>query len=350
MATQTSIGAQARTLPRRIATSTGGGTLVFLLVMSAIMATQNSKFLTSNNLFNVLNQSVFIGILAVAMTIVLIHGGIDLSVGAVAGLTGGVVAYLMGHGVPMGWAFIDALMLGTALGIVNGLVITRLGVPDFIATLAMLGVARGLLFVWTQGVPFIDYATDTYRTIGGLKDLFWQITLPMIILLVVALAAATMLTRSRFGSHVRATGSNREGARLSGVAVDKVKIAVYALSGALAALVGILLAGRLTTVQPGMGEGLELRAIAAAILGGAALTGGRGSVVGAVVGAVTLAVIQNIINLSGFNPAWETLIVGVIILAAVLADRLITLAASRSTATTSTPAADTGSGPAMAGT
>lgn len=347
MAAQGAAVGRAGGLPRRIATSTGGGTLLFLLVMCAIMATQNSTFLTSNNLLNVLNQSVFIGILAVAMTIVLIHGGIDLSVGAVAGLTGGLVAYLMGHGVPIGWAFIDALLLGTALGIVNGLVITRLGVPDFIATLAMLGVARGLLFVWTQGVPFIDYATSAYRTIGGLNAVVWKITVPMIVLAVVAALAAAMLTRSRFGSHVRATGSNREGARLSGVNVDKVKIAVYALSGALAALAGILLAGRLTTVQPGMGEGLELRAIAAAILGGAALTGGRGSVLGAVVGAITLAVIQNIINLSGLNPAWETLIVGAIILTAVIVDRLVTLAAGRSRAPASTTG-DTGPGRAMA--
>jgi ribose transport system permease protein len=337
-----------RALPRRVATSTGGGTLVFLLGMSAIMATQNSTFLTSSNLFNILNQSVFVGLLAIAMTIVLIHGGIDLSVGAVAGLSGGVVAYLMGHGVPIGWAFVDALLIGTVLGTINGLVITRLGVPDFIATLAMLGVARGLLFVWTQGVPFIDYETSAYRTIGGLDEVFWQITLPMLILLAVAALAGIMLTRSRFGSHVRATGSNREGARLSGVGVDRVKVAVYALSGALAALVGILLAGRLTTVQPGMGEGLELRAIAAAILGGAALTGGRGSVVGAVVGAITLSVIQNIVNLSGINPAWETTIVGAIILAAVIVDRLVTLAAASATASAAAGSAGTPSGRAMA--
>jgi ribose transport system permease protein len=329
---------QARRLPRRIGTSAGGGTFVFLLVMCAVMATQNSTFLTANNIFNVLNQSVFVAILAVGITIVLIHGGIDLSVGAVAGLTGGLVAYLMGHGVPMGWAFVDGLLLGTALGLVNGLVITRLGVPDFIATLAMLGVARGLLFVWTQGVPFIDYVTNPYRTIGGLDKIVWQITLPMVIAVVIAGLAALMLRRSRFGSHVRATGSNREGARLAGVRVDRVKVIVYALSGALAAVVGIILAGRLTTVQPGMGEGLELRAIAAAILGGAALTGGRGSIVGAVIGAITLSVIQNIINLSGINPAWETTIVGAILLAAVIVDRLVSLAATRQRAPRAIPA------------
>jgi ribose transport system permease protein len=346
MSARTAALPQTRGLPRRLATSAGGGTFVFLIAMSAVMATQNSTFLTTNNLFNILNQAVFVAILAVGMTVVLVHGGIDLSVGAVAGLTGGVVAYLMGHHVPMGWAFIDALLLGTALGIINGLVITRLGVPDFIATLAMLGVARGLLFVWTQGVPFIDYETNAYRTIGGLDKVVWQITLPMIILVATAGLAAAMLISSRFGSHVRATGSNREGARLSGVAVDRVKVAVYALSGALAAVVGILLAGRLTTVQPDMGQGLELQAITAAILGGAALSGGRGSIVGAVVGAITLAVIQNIINLSGINPAWETTIVGGILLAAVVVDRIVSLAAARTRVRSTTEAK--GSGRAMA--
>jgi ribose transport system permease protein len=306
----------------RITKSSGGGTLVFLVVLSIIMAASKSSFLTVDNWANIINQSVFVGILAVGMTIVLVSGGIDLSVGAVAGLTAGIVAWLMGHGVPAPWAFIDALLLGIGLGIINGLVITRLRVPDFIATLAMLGVARGVLFVWTQGVPFLDYETSAYRTIGGLDRIVWVITLPMLILAVIAIAATVLLRKSRFGSHLRASGSNAEGARLSGVSVDRVKISVYALSGALAALVGILLAGRLTTVEPTLGNGMELNAIAAAVLGGAALTGGRGSIPGAVIGAITLAVIQNSINLMGIEPAWETLIVGAVLLIAVVLDRV----------------------------
>jgi ribose transport system permease protein len=306
----------------RITKSSGGGTLVLLVVLSIVMAVSKSSFLTVDNWANILNQSVFAGILAVGMTIVLVSGGIDLSVGAVAGLTAGIVAWLMGHGVPAPWAFIDALLLGIGLGIINGLVITRLRVPDFIATLAMLGVARGVLFVWTQGVPFLDYETSAYRTIGGLDRIVWVITLPMLILAVIAIAATVLLRKSRFGSHLRASGSNAEGARLSGVSVDRVKISVYALSGALAALVGILLAGRLTTVEPTLGNGMELNAIAAAVLGGAALTGGRGSIPGAVIGAITLAVIQNSINLLGIEPAWETLIVGAVLLIAVVLDRV----------------------------
>lgn len=336
-----------RAITRRAATSTGAGTVAFLVLISLVTATQSSTFLTLANVFNILNQSVFVAMLAIGMTIVVVNGGIDLSVGAIAGLTGGVAAYLMGHGVPMGWALIDAVLLGTALGTINGLVITRLGVPDFIATLAMLGVGRGLLFVWTQGVPFVDYETNAYRTIGGLDPLFWRITLPMLMVLVVMALAGVIMTRSRFGSHVRAAGSNREGARLAGVDVRRVKVLVYALSGALAAFAGIMLAGRLETVQPGMGNGLELDAIAAAILGGAALSGGRGSIIGAVIGAITLSVIQNIINLLNVNAAWETLVVGALILTAVVVDRATAVATARTrTAQRTAEPADTAMTPA----
>jgi ribose transport system permease protein len=323
-------------MARRALSSSSSGILVFLVVISGFMVTQESAFLTGSNWSNIVNQAVFVAILAVGMTIVLIAGGIDLSVGAVAGLCGGMVANLMAHGVPMPLAFVDALLLGTALGVVNGVVITRLGVPDFIATLAMLGIARGLLFVWTEGVPFLDFLNEEYRTIGGLDKLFWFVSVPLVILGIVAVTAAVLLRSSRIGSHIRATGSNPDGARLSGVDVERVKIGVYALSGALAAVVGILLAGRLTTVQPTMGQGLELSAIAAAVMGGAALTGGRGYILGAVLGALTLAVIQNMINLLDINPAWEVITVGAIIVVVVSIDRLTSLASTGESTTRAT--------------
>lgn len=323
--------ANARGRSRGLISSSAGGILVFLVAISLFTATQESTFLTGGNWSNILNQAVFVAILAVGMTIVLISGGIDLSVGAVAGLCGGLVASFMAHGVPMPIAFVDALLLGTALGTINGLVITRLGVPDFIATLAMLGIARGILFIWTEGVPFLDFLNEEYRTIGGLDKLFWFVSVPLVILALVAVGAAVLLRGARIGSHIRATGSNPDGARLAGVHVARVKIGVYALSGALAAVVGILLAGRLSTVQPTMGQGLELNAIAAAVMGGAALTGGRGSVLGAVLGALTLTVIQNMINLLDINPAWEVITVGAIIIVVVSVDRLTSLASTRDT-------------------
>jgi len=300
----------------------GGGIAAFLIVLCVAASVFAPGFADGDNWTNVVNQSVFVVILAIGMAVVLIAGGIDLSVGAVLGLSGGVVANLMGKGVAMPLAFAAALAVGAGIGLINGLMITKLGIPDFIATLAMLGVARGILFVWTQGIPFVDYMNDSYYRIGGLQPLVWRITIPMIVALVVALAVAGVLQYTAFGRHVYGSGSNRDAARLSGVAVDRVRIAVYVLSGLLAAAAGILLAGRLTTVQPDMGSGYELSAIAAAVMGGAALSGGRGRVLGAVLGALTLTVIQNIINISNVSPTWEPIVIGAILLLAVTTDRL----------------------------
>lgn len=300
----------------------GAGIIVVLAVVSAFVATQSPSFLTASNWFNILNQMVFLAILAVGMTTVLIARGIDLSVGSVLGLSGGVAAYLMSNGVPMPIAFVAALAAGTCLGIANGLMITKLGIPDFIATLAMLGFARGLLYVWTEAIPFRAYMDSFYYTVGGLTRLFGPVTVPILVALVVALIVAAVLRWTAFGRHVHGVGSNPEAAKLSGVNVDRVKITVYAISGLLAAVAGILLAGRLTTVQPDMGTGYELTAIAAAVMGGAALSGGKGSVFGAVIGALALTVINNVINILNVEPYWETIVLGVIILLAVAAERI----------------------------
>lgn len=299
----------------------GTGVAAFLALLCAITAGISPSFSDGTNWYNIANQTVFVMILAIGLTVVLIAGGIDLSVGSTVGLAGGVVANLMAGGTPMALAFVAALAVGASIGLVNGLLITKLKIPDFIATLAMLGVVRGILFVWTHGIPFIDYMNTTYYRIGGLNRLFWQITIPMIVVAGVGIAVATLLRWTAFGRHVYAVGSNRDAARLSGVRVDRMRIAVYVLSGFLAAIAGILLAGRLTTVQPDMASGYELNAIAAAVMGGAALSGGRGRVFGACVGALTLTVIQNIINISNVAPIWEPIVVGTILLLAVLADR-----------------------------
>jgi ribose transport system permease protein len=306
---------------KRMIAKPGVPILLFLILLIVVLSVASDQFLTSGNVFAIANQSVYVLILAVAMTFVLIGGGIDLSVGSVLGLSGGVAAYLLAHGTPMPLAFAAALLAGAVMGAINGLVITKLRVPDFVATLAMLGIARGVLYVWTNAIPFRDYMTTTYYTIGGLNRLFWEVTVPIVVALAATLAGAFALRRTRFGRQVRGAGSNVEAARLSGVAVDRLKIGVYVLSGTLAAVAGILLAGRLTTVHPEMGTGYELDAIAAAVMGGAALTGGRGSILGAFVGAVTLTVIQNAINILNVNPYWETIITGTVILVAVIVAR-----------------------------
>lgn len=300
----------------------GGGIVVLLVVISVITAFLSPTFLTVSNLVNLLNQAVFLVILAIGMTIVLISRGIDLSVGAVLGLSGGVAANLMTNGIPMPIAFAAALAAGACLGTINGLVITKLKVPDFVATLAMLGVARGILFVWTGAIPFRSYMDSAYYFVAGLTPFLGPVTAPIVIALIVAVVSAAVLRRTPFGRHVYGIGSNPDAARLSGISVDGMKIRVYAVSGLLAAVAGILLAGRLTTVHPEMGVGMELDAIAAAVMGGAALTGGRGTVFGAVAGALTLTLIQNAINILNVNPYWETIVVGAVILLAVIAERV----------------------------
>jgi ribose transport system permease protein len=264
---------------------------------------------------------VFILIPTMGMTIVIVAGGIDLSVGSVIGLTGGVCAFLLNVGFPMPAAFALAIASGGAIGTINGFVITKLKVPDFVTTLAMLGVARGLLYVWTNGIPFRNYMTPDYYAIGGLRMIAGKLTIPVFVALAILLLLSFLLRRTYLGAHFRATGSNAEAARLSGIQPERIKVMSYTASGALAAITGVMLAGRLTTVHPAMGSGYELQVIAAAVMGGAALSGGRGSFYGALVGALTLTVIQNVINILNIESTWENVIVGGIILFAVLIDR-----------------------------
>ena len=305
------------------------GIALFLVVVFVVMSFASPVFLTTINLLNILNQSAFLMILAAGMAIVLMGGGIDLSVGAIAGLVGGVAAWLIAEtGTPMFGAVLVGLVVALGLGTLNALIIIHLRIPDFIATLAMLGFVRGLLHVWTEGVPFINYSSNDFRILGGLFRLIGGITAPEVIAFFITVGAILILLFTKFGRHLRATGDNPDIARLSGVNVIRMKFSIYIISGFLAGTVGILLAGRLTTVQANMGLGLEIKALAAAIMGGAILTGGRGSILGAVLGALALTVIQNIINLFGIEPAWETLVVGAIILIVVFSGRASTLLGS----------------------
>lgn len=320
---------ELKDLGRKLLYQPASGLVVFLVAISIVMTSIEPVYFTFQNWFNILGQAVFLVIIGIGMLFVLMAGGIDLSVGSVAGLTGGVAAWLILQGWPLAAAMPVAILAGTAIGAVNGLVITKLGIPDFVQTLAMLAIARGTLFVWTDGVPFTGYVTSGHRTLGGLSRLTWLITVPVLIAAGIALVASFVLSLTKLGQHVRATGSNSEAARLSGVNVDRVKIVAYMISGTLAGLAGVILAGRLTTVQAQMGSGLALETIAVAILGGAALTGGRGSVIGVILGAITLIVVQNVINLLNINPVWETLVVGITILIAASLARLTTVLLDR---------------------
>lgn len=306
---------------RSIAARPGTGVVTLLVLICIFMPLRTSAFMTTDNWYNLVQQMVYVALLAIGMTVVLITGGIDLSVGSVLGLSAGVMAWLINQGMVFIWALLAAVATGAAIGLVNGLVITKLGIPDFVATLAMLGIGSGLLFLWTGGVPFIGYMLPNYYRLGGSNPIVGKLTFPIAAMIVIAIVAAVILRATAFGRHAYGVGSNREAARLSGVPVDRVRITAYIISGTLAAFAGVLLAGRTTNVAPTTGSGYEIQAIAAAVIGGAALAGGRGRVLGALLGALTITVAGNVINLADIAATWQPVVVGGILLLAVGLDR-----------------------------
>lgn len=298
------------------------GVLALLLLICVLAAFTLPVFLDGSNLYNLVNNSLVVMILAMGMTVVLVSGGIDLSIGTTMALCAGVAAATMNFGLPLFAALLAALAMGALVGLGNGLLITRLGLPDFIATLAMLGFASGVLYIWTKGVPIIGYMVPEFYIIGGLTPLAGPLTLPMVIALLVALVLGGILGFTRLGTHFFAVGSSKTGAVQSGVRVDRVRMQAYIVSGLTAAVAGIIMAGRNTNVPADLGNGYEIQAIAAAIIGGAALSGGRGRIMGAILGAITLAAAVNLINLVGVPSSYQKIVIGGILVAAVLANRI----------------------------
>lgn len=302
----------------------GSGLIVMLVVFIAATSFVSPSFLSLGNWENIANQMVFVLLLTLGMTVVLIARGIDLSVGSVMGLSAGVCAYLITQGLIFPLALGAGVACGVFCGFLNALMITKLGLPDFVATLAMLGVARGVLFLWTEGTPFTRYMTPAYSLLGGQVKLAGVISIPVVITLVACLVVALMLRKSVVGRHLYAVGGSPDAARLSGIPVARITTFAYLVSGGCAGLAGVILAGRATNVAPTMGIGYEILAITAAIIGGAALTGGRGRMIGAVLGALTITLIANAMNIAGISSEWQQLVTGVILLVAVLLDRVTT--------------------------
>jgi ribose transport system permease protein len=297
------------------------GIVALLSIAILAMTILEPSFATSGNVTNIINAMMTVSFLAIGMTVVLIAGGIDLSVGSTMAVTAGVAGKLISYGMNMSLAFLCALVTGVCIGLINGLLITKLGIPDFIATLAMLGIGQGIILLWTQGVPILGYMNDAYYYIGGLKKIAGPISIPMILVVVISVAVAIILKRTNFGLKLYAVGSSSTSARNAGVNVDLIKISAYAISGLLAAIAGIHIAGRTTTIPPLIGKGYEISAIAAAVIGGASLLGGKGRVIGALIGALTLTLTRNIINLVGIASSWQAIVIGAVLVSAVLANR-----------------------------
>lgn len=288
-----------------------------LLFVGIVLFIATPDFLTTGNLLNVALAASVTALLGAGQTYVIILGEIDLSVGAVAGLAGVVSAMaLKSHGFMT--AVIAGLLVGALAGLVNGLLVTKTRMPSFIATLAMMSVLAGLTLRFTQGNP-VAVNDAAFVAIGQAKP--FGIPSPIVIMVASFALFGYLLARSRFGRYVYAVGDNAEAARLSGIPVDSVKILAFVISGVLSAIGGFILTARLSTAQPTAGTGLELAAIAAVIIGGTSLSGGRGALVGTAIGAVLLGTIDNGLNLLDVSPFLQDVVKGLVILFAVYLDR-----------------------------
>ncbi|KWC89353.1 sugar ABC transporter permease [Burkholderia cepacia] len=292
--------------------------LVGLIVVCIAMMIASPSFLSAANLENVLRQVSINAIIAVGMTCVILTGGIDLSVGSVMALSGTLAAGLMVAGVNAVAALAIGIAVGLGFGFLNGLFVAFAGMPPIIVTLATMGIARGLALIYTGGYP-IDGLPDWVAFFGSGK--VFGIQAPVLIMLAVYAIAWLLLDRMPFGRYVYAIGGNEQATRLTGVRVARVKLIVYTLAGLTSALAAIVLTGRLVSGQPNAGVGFELDAIAAVVMGGTSISGGRGAILGTLVGALLLGVLNNGLNMIGVNPYVQNVIKGGIILLAIYISR-----------------------------
>jgi ribose transport system permease protein len=304
-------------LSEAISQLAAAGALFAVIIFLSIVS---DDFLTADNLFNVGSQVAYTAVMAVGVTLVIITAGIDLSVGSVAALSGvlGVMA-MSGLGLPTPLGILGGTLVGAGAGLVNGLLISVAGLNPFIATLGMLTVARGLAYVVTDAVAVFG-APDSFRLLGQ-GVLVGGIPIPVLTILVVALAGYVVLQRTRLGRYAYAMGSNVEAARLSGIPVRRYLTSVYVISGALAGFGGMIAASRVASGQPNFGIGLELDVIAAVVIGGASLFGGQGTILGTLIGAFLIALIRNGSVLLDVNIYYQQIIIGVVIWLAVLWDQ-----------------------------
>lgn len=303
--------------------------LIALFILCLIIGFLSDKFFTISNFWNVLRQISVNICISVGMTLVVLMAGIDLSVGSVLALCGAVTAGLfkMGIELPSQNIYIGFTLLGAALagvltgallGFFNGFVITRFKVPSFVATLAMLTVARGLTMLWTKGFP-ISGLGEQFAYLG--TGWFVGVPVPVWISAVVVAVAILISDKTKLGRYIYAIGGNENASLLSGINITKVKITVYTIAGVLAAVGGLMVTSRLDSAQPNAGTGYELDSIAAVVIGGTSLSGGKGSIWGTVLGAIIIGVLNNGLVLLNVSPFWQQVVKGFVILLAVIIDK-----------------------------
>lgn len=289
-----------------------------LLVVVALISVSTPYFFTTDNLMGVFRSFSLIAIMSIGMVMVILTGGIDLSVGSVMGLSSLVTALGFQSGLPTFICILGGLATGLLFGLFNGALITVIRLPPFIATLGSLSIGRGLMYIITHGVPLTPDTPDSFAAIG--QGYVGPVPVPVVIMLAMTIVFSTLMRKTRFGRHVYATGGNEQAARLSGVKTARVKLLVYMLSGLIAGLAGIVSFSRYLSAEPASGFGAELDVIAAAAIGGASLSGGVGSVEGAIIGAALAGIIANGVVLMNINTYAQQAITGAVILIAVSLD------------------------------
>ena len=295
------------------------GILSVLVLLCVIVSLATNKFLKPNNLISVLRQISINTFIALGMTLIIILGHIDLSVGAIVAMSGTLtVGFIVTQGLPIPLAIILGILLGMLAGFISGSIVANFGVPAFIITMAMMNVCSGTAYVYSGGQA--TRINNEFFSAIGTGYLFDKIPLPVVYMVILIAVISFLLSKTKFGTYIYAIGGNREAARLSGVPIKKVEITVFTISGVLSAFAGLVLCSRMYSGQPSVGSGYELDAIASCVLGGTSISGGKGHISGTVLGAMVIGVISNGLNLIGVSSYWQLIVKGLIIACAVLLD------------------------------
>jgi ribose transport system permease protein len=294
------------------------GVALILIVLSLVLTIATDKFLTQSNLFSVMRAFSYIAIIAIGEAMIIISGGVDLSVGSIYGFSGLMGAMAMSTwGLPIPVAIVVGLSIGALIGLINAMLITKVGMPPFIVTLGMLSVVRGLSYAVTSGYPI--RTLPAFNALG--QGYIGPIPLPVVYLAILAGVFSFFLKKSVLGRRIYAIGGNEQASQVSGIRVNRVKTIVYVLAGALAAFAGLTATARLGVAQSTAGMGYELDVVAAVIIGGASLSGGSGTIIGAILGAAIMGVLRNGLVLLNVSAYWQQTVIGIVIITAIAADQ-----------------------------
>ncbi|MGE7186311.1 ABC transporter permease [Peribacillus sp. NPDC006672] len=296
------------------------GPLLALVLLFVVITVLNPSFMEPNNILNLLRQTSINALIAFGMTFIILTGGIDLSVGSILALSSALMAGMMVSGLDPILAILVGILLGAIMGVINGILVSKGKMAPFIVTLATMTIFRGLTLVYTDGKPITGIGdSEMFQMLG--RGYFLGLPVPAVVMVIAFIILWFLLHKTSFGRKTYAIGGNERASRISGIKVDRVKVAIYGLAGTMAAIAGAILTSRLNSAQPTAGQSYEMDAIAAVVLGGTSLSGGKGRLFGTLVGVLIIGTLNNGMNLLGVSSFYQQVVKGAVILIAVLLDR-----------------------------